>query len=185
MEARQSLGREKTISEEIEDRTGVRSSKCYQCGKCTAGCPMVPDMDYTPSQIMRLIQVNDREAALGAKAVWFCASCLTCSTRCPQEVEIAAVMDALRELSLREGKAHRDAKKVLAFSKAFLRSVETKGRLFEMGMVMGYKLRSRDFLADMAIAPWLFLKRKLRLRPSRVRGLEELRRLFDRTRPDE
>lgn len=177
--------RDKDFLKELEDRSGIRVSHCYQCGKCTAGCPMVPDMDYTPSQIMRLIQMNRRETALRSKTIWYCASCHTCSTRCPKDVEIAGTMDVLREIALEENKVHPKAKKILAFCKAFLDSVKKKGRLFEVGMVMGYKLGSKDFFADIGLAPKMFLKGKLKLRPHPVKGRDAIRKLFERSRGKE
>ncbi len=181
MSAHHDVPHEKTFAEDLAARTGIDVRKCYQCGKCTAGCPMVPDMDYTPSQIMRLVQVGDRDAALGSRTIWFCASCFTCSTRCPQEVKIAEVMDALREQALREKKAHPRARKVLAFLKSFLGSVRRTGRLHEVGMVMEYKTRARDFFSDVLLAPVMFLKGKLKLFGKPVKDRQAVARIFERT----
>jgi len=171
----------KSFARELEDATGIRVSRCYQCGKCTAGCPMVPDMEQTPSQIMRLIQMDQRDAVLGSKTLWYCASCLTCSTRCPQEVKIAELMDALRERSLSERKAHRASRKIRAFARSFLRAVERNGRIHEMGMVMDYKLTSKDFFGDILLAPQMFLKGKLKLFARTIKGSAHVRRLFEKT----
>ncbi len=175
------LAEQKTLVQELEEMTGSSISDCYQCGKCTAGCPMVPDMDYTPSQVMRLVQLNRRDKVLSCKTIWFCASCLMCTTRCPKEVMIAETMDALREISLREKKSHPDAKKILAFLQSFLNTVKKKGRLFEMGMVMDYKMRSKDLFADMSLAPKMFFKGKLNLFPHTVKQQEELKAIFERS----
>jgi heterodisulfide reductase subunit C2 len=172
----------KSFARELADATGIRASQCYQCGKCTAGCPMVPDMDLTPSQVMRSIQVDRRDEVLGSKTIWYCASCLTCSTRCPQEVKIAELMDALRERSLREGKAHRAARKIRAFTTAFLNGIKKKGRLHEMAMAISYKLRSRDFFSDLLLAPRMFLKGKLKLFAKPVKARADVERVFDETR---
>jgi heterodisulfide reductase subunit C2 len=167
-----------SLAAEIAAATGIRASRCYQCGKCTAGCPMVPDMDFTPSQILRLVQLDRRETVLAARTPWFCASCLTCSARCPQEVEIAALMDALRQRALAAGKAPAAARKVRAFAAAFLRGVERQGRLHEMSMAIDYKLRSRDYLGDLLLAPRMLAKGKLKPFARSIRGKAELRRLF-------
>lgn len=167
---------------ELEEKAGIKIADCYQCGKCTAGCPMVPDMDYTPSQIMRLIQLNRRETVLRSKTIWFCASCLMCTTRCPKDVKIAETMDALREIALREKKAHKAARKVLAFTDSFLNTVRRQGRLFEMAMVAEYKLRSRDFFADLMLAPKMFFKGKLNLFPPTIKGGDTIKKIFEKTR---
>ena len=170
-----------SFSRELEAETGIRVSLCYQCGKCSAGCPMLPDMDWAPNQIMRLIQLDRRDEALRSRTIWYCASCLTCTTRCPQEVKIAEVMDALRELSRREGKAHRDSHKVRSFARSFLKTIERKGRLHEMGMIVDYKLSSRDYFADLMLAPQMFMKGKIKPFAHGIKDVAGVRRLFVRT----
>lgn len=173
---------EKTFVKAMEEDAGIKIADCYQCGKCTAGCPMVPDMDYTPSQIMRLIQLNRRETVLRSKAIWFCASCLMCTTRCPKDVKIAETMDTLREIALQEKKAHKAARKVLAFTRSFLNTVRRQGRLFEMAMVAEYKLRSRDIFADLTLAPKMFFKGKLNLFPPALKEEDAIKKIFEKTR---
>ncbi len=86
----------------VEELSGQSPYRCYQCGKCAAGCPFADDMDLLPSQVLRLVQIGD-EKVLEAKAPWSCASCLACEVRCPRGVDIARVMEAVRLLSLRKG----------------------------------------------------------------------------------
>ncbi len=90
----------------IKEISGEDVRACYQCGKCTAGCPLASSMDLMPNQILRLIQVGEHEQALSARAIWWCASCLTCAARCPKEVDPARVMDALRTILMRRGITH-------------------------------------------------------------------------------
>ena len=88
-----------TFQEEVEARSGINPARCYQCGKCTAGCPMTFAMDLDPARVMRLVQLGQRDQALQSHTIWLCASCETCTTRCPQEIDTARVMDALRILA--------------------------------------------------------------------------------------
>ena len=88
---------------EVELRSGQSVTACYQCGKCSAGCPICFDMDYSPNQIMRMIQLGMRDEVLSSRSIWLCASCETCTTRCPREVDLASIMDALRRMAHREG----------------------------------------------------------------------------------
>jgi heterodisulfide reductase subunit C len=74
---------------------------CNQCGKCSAGCPMVEEMDLLPNQVIRLLQFGDEEV-LKSKTIWLCASCFTCSTRCPKGVDLVKLMEALRLMILRK-----------------------------------------------------------------------------------
>lgn len=100
------LNPEDDVIAAIKEISGEDVRACYQCGKCTAGCPLAAAMDLMPNQILRLIQVGDYEQALRSRTIWQCASCLTCAARCPKEVDPARVMEALRTLLLRRGAAH-------------------------------------------------------------------------------
>ena len=86
----------------VEQISGQRLTSCNQCGKCSAGCPMAFSMDYLPNQIIRLAQLGLEEDIEHSKTIWLCASCLTCSVRCPRGVDLASVMEALRLITLRK-----------------------------------------------------------------------------------
>ena len=78
---------------EVEALSGQKILECYQCGKCTAGCPTAFAMDYPPNQILRAIQLGMRDTVLSSKAIWLCASCETCGTRCPQDVDFPRIFE--------------------------------------------------------------------------------------------
>ena len=86
--------------DEVVAVSGVDIRACYQCQKCSAGCPVVSAMDILPSQIIRQIQYGRREKVLGSGSIWICASCHTCSVRCPNDIDFARVMDCLRHIAL-------------------------------------------------------------------------------------
>jgi len=88
------------LADKVEKISGQNIYACYQCGKCSAGCPMVEAMDYLPHQAMKLLQMGS-EKIFNSKTMWMCASCHTCSTRCPREIDLSAVMEALRLMTLR------------------------------------------------------------------------------------
>ncbi|MDD8013879.1 MAG: 4Fe-4S dicluster domain-containing protein [Acidobacteriota bacterium] len=173
------------LAERVLEKTGVDVARCYQCGKCSAGCPLAGEMDYPPSQIMHLLQLLEfpefAEAALRSHTIWLCLTCEICYCRCPMELDIPKVMDTLRHESLAQNKVNPKARDILAFHRAFLDSVRYTGRLFEMGQVVDYKLRSGHFLQDMLQAPWMFLAGKLHLLPERVRDRALLKRMFAKT----
>jgi heterodisulfide reductase subunit C len=89
---------------ETEELSGQKVLKCYQCGKCSAGCPMLEAMDIPPNQIIRLLQLGQEEEVLKSKTIWICASCFTCEARCPKGVDLSKLMEALRVLLLRKGR---------------------------------------------------------------------------------
>ena len=86
----------------VQSRSGQKVTKCYQCGKCTASCPVAYEMDLVPRQIMRGIQLGLREEVLNSSTIWLCVHCMTCSVRCPLEIEVAKVMESLRVLTAEE-----------------------------------------------------------------------------------
>jgi len=90
----------------VEELSGQNLLVCYQCGKCSAGCPQVGQMDILPNQVIRLAQLGQKEELVGSKTIWVCASCLTCNVRCPKGVKIAEVMEAVRQVVLRKRKDH-------------------------------------------------------------------------------
>lgn len=75
---------------------------CMQCGKCTAGCPAVTQMDILPHQIIRHLQLGQFDKVIQSKTIWNCASCFTCASRCPRGVDLAKLMEAIRLISLRQ-----------------------------------------------------------------------------------
>ena len=160
---------------EVEELSNQRILHCYQCGKCTAGCPTAFAMDYPPNQILRAIQLGMRDTVLSSKAIWLCASCETCGTRCPQDVDFARVADALRHIAYAEG-IKSPEEDIPLFHRIFLGNVRQFGRQFEMGMAALYNLLSGHFLKDLVMAPKLLLKGKLPLFPSSEgrRGMREL-----------
>ena len=86
----------------VEEISGQNLMACYQCGKCSAGCPMVSSMDMLPNQVIRLVQLGQTDDVLDSKTIWLCASCFSCAARCPKGVDLAKVMEALRLLLLRK-----------------------------------------------------------------------------------
>jgi heterodisulfide reductase subunit C len=173
-----------TFLREVERRSGTEVSACYQCHKCVSGCPVAPDADFKSSQVMRLIHLGAEDAVLGSDAIWLCASCEACTTRCPMDIDIAAVMDTLRMLAVERGAklaTSRDKK----FGRAFLGSVRRHGRVFELEMLMAYKLRTLDLFGDLDKAPLMYSKRKLRLFPKRSRSVRQVREIFRRAKKEE
>jgi len=88
---------------QIEKISGQNLLACYQCGKCSAGCPMAAHMDVLPNHVIRLAQLGMREQLLAARSIWICVSCLTCNSRCPKDIKIAEIFEALRQTVLRGG----------------------------------------------------------------------------------
>jgi heterodisulfide reductase subunit C2 len=162
-----------TIYESVAD--------CYQCGKCTAGCPLGDEMDIAPNQILRMLQLDlpgFADKVLGSLAIWLCLSCETCVTRCPQEVDLPVIMDYLRHESLRRGLVNPKAVDILSFHKAFLDQVRNFGRLYEVGLLGDYKLRTMHFLQDLTAAPGTIQRGKLNFLPHKIHNSAEIGKIF-------
>src|SRR4030066_1425402 len=86
----------------IEKISGQKLLACYQCGKCSAGCPMAAYMDVLPNQMIRMAQLGMQQQLLASNAIWMCVSCLTCNSRCPKAIKIAEDTEALRRTGLNE-----------------------------------------------------------------------------------
>ena len=163
----------------INSAAGTNIFSCYQCGKCSAGCPISYAMDYQPRQIMRLLQLGLGDKALESSTIWLCASCQTCTTRCPREVDIAAVMDALRQKVVDEKRPVKE-RALLAFHRAFLEAIRTNGRLHEIEMVVRFKLKTGRLLQDLLLGAGMFLNGKLSILPVGIKGKKEIHEMFAR-----
>jgi heterodisulfide reductase subunit C len=160
---------------------GVPIQRCYHCRKCTAGCPLAFAMEHNPNRVIRLIQMGRREEVLGSATIWLCVSCETCITRCPNEVDIARMMDVLRQMAIETGVAAKE-KNILKFHEAFLANIRMGGRINEPAMMVHYKLKSGDLFSDMAMGIDMFRKGKLSLISPRTKDMRSVRRIFEKTR---
>jgi heterodisulfide reductase subunit C len=114
---------------------------CYQCGKCSNGCPVTFAMDYLPHQLIRMLQLGLMEEVLQSKTIWVCASCETCYTRCPNEIEISKLMDDLKqEVLARSMKPSQET--VAWFHEVFLKNIKKFGRINETFLMSHYQMRS-------------------------------------------
>ena len=155
---------------------------CYHCHKCTAGCPAIEAMEYGPDKLLRMIALNQPDSLLKSRDIWLCAGCYTCATRCPNDIDISAVMDALRQISLRQGyqAGERDA---LLFHRLFLQVVRVFGRSHEAFMLGLFKVLSRvPLMNDVGAGIGLFRRGKVPLLPRRSRAGAEVRQIIQRSK---
>jgi heterodisulfide reductase subunit C len=172
------------LGSDVFSHTEVKVSHCYQCGKCSAGCPLSIEMDYPPSVIMRMLQTGNpelEEKVLRSFSIWVCLTCEMCFARCPMSIDIPKMMDFLREKSLKEKKTNKKAKEIIAFHKSFLDSIRYTGRLYEIGLFAGYKARTLKILDDMELAPKMIIRGKLNIIPELIKDRSGVASIFRKT----
>jgi len=170
---------------EIKSNTDVNVNRCYQCGKCSAGCAVSEEMDFPPSRVMRMLQTGEAEnykEILSSESIWLCVSCQNCLTRCPMEIDIPKLMDYLRSKALKEKTVNKKSCKILSFHRAFLDSVKYTGRLYEIGLIADYKTRTFNIIQDLDVAPKMFIKGKLPIIPEMVKNKKQLSAIFKNTK---
>lgn len=173
-----------SLANNINHDIHVSVAKCYQCGKCSAGCPVNDEMEFPPSVVLRMLQTEDaklEDKLLRSYAIWMCLTCEMCYGRCPMEIDIPKIMDYLRQRSLVENKVHPKAKNIVKFHKAFLDSVEYTGRLSELGLIADYKLRTLNLGQDVALAPKMMSRGKLHFIPEFIKDTAALKKIFKKT----
>ncbi len=171
---------DKAFVAEVERRSGQNVAECYQCGNCTAGCPCDFAYDLSVNRVIRLVQTGQRRAVLTCRSIWLCASCQTCTTRCPNNIDTAKIMDVLRHMARESGLVAE--KTVKAFGDAFLDSVAKHGRLHEIGVALGYEMRTGRVFTDIDLLPKVLRSGKLSVKPHAIKNQDQVAGVFKRFR---
>ena len=169
------------FAQQVKEISGENLDRCYQCFTCSLGCPVSPDMDHYPDQVIRMVQLGLKEQVLNSSAIWLCLGCETCVARCPNEIDILRVMDTLRETALDENIKGK-VPIIPAFHRAFLYPIKLFGKQYELGLIVYLMLRTRDFFGDLGLGIRMILKRKLPFFPSRIKGVKQVKEIFNKTR---
>ncbi len=167
----------------IKGTSGLDINVCYQCKKCTSGCPVAYAMDYTPTQLIHAIRLGLEDLVLNSATIWLCASCETCTTRCPQELDLVKVMDALRIMAVHTGIKPK-VPDVYAFCCTGLNNIRFFGRTFELGLIGRLKLSTGQFTKDIGLGIKMLKKGKLNLLPT-FQGASTTRRIFAKVKERE
>jgi len=182
------MGIESGFARQVALDSGVDLFACYQCGKCTNGCPVTFAMDYEPHQVIRMVQLGLRQEIARASTIWVCASCETCFTRCPHEIDIPKLMDYLKQLVLsQEDKPAEGA--VAAFHQVFLENIRRFGRVNEAFLMGAYQLKSaktekridaKEMTSNLKLGIAMLKRGRLGFIPKKTRAKEAVRKLFEK-----
>lgn len=167
----------------VEEMADVDLGKCYQCKKCTSGCPISRLTTSVPSEIIRRLHLGAENELLESDLIWMCLSCETCYVRCPMEINFAAVIDALRALAVARGASIPQGNMPL-FNRMFLKTVETYGRAYDLQMIMGYKLGSGSIMEDVEKFPTMIRKGKMAILPPAGADKHKAKRIIKKTQQD-
>ena len=170
---------ENSLIHVVEKMSDVDLSRCYQCQKCTSGCPVAKLTQSPPSEIVRRLQLGAGNELLGSDIIWMCLSCETCYARCPMEINIGSVIDALRSLSLERGTS-KPKGNIPLFNRVFLRMVKSFGRSYDLPMITAYKLGTRNLTQDTGKFPTMLRKGKMAILPPSGADKKMVKRIFSR-----
>ena len=168
---------DRSLADAVMVRSGTNFKACYHCRACAGGCPFIKAMDYPPNAVLRLLQYGMIQEALTCKTIWVCVGCHTCSSQCPMNIDLAAVMDTLRLMAVEEGVAIASPH-ILDFHEEVLRSLERYGRAHKLGIMLRHKLSTKSWFKDLDVGLKMLARRKLDLWPSKVKDIREIAGLF-------
>lgn len=177
----------------VEAEGPFNLSACFQCRKCTNGCPLSFEMDLYPDQVIRLALLGQKDEVLRSKTIWVCASCATCSTRCPNGIQIPELMDCFKEMAVNE-RVRTPQPQVVALHQSFLGIVSLAGRIFEGALLPLYILKSGQLRSKIREGTWrhelqlgldLLRKGRLSLLPTIISGKGEVNTILSSLRKQE
>ena len=177
-----------TFAKKVMSGCDVDLFACYQCEKCTNGCPVTFTMDYHPHQIIRMVQLGLKEEISKSTSIWVCASCETCFTRCPNEIDIPKLMDYLKQWILSKGEKPVE-KTVALFHKAFLNNIRKFGRIHETTLMRDFvistaiaekRINLKDMLRNLKLGLQMLKRGRLAFVPSKTGGKDKVRNIFEK-----
>lgn len=158
--------------------------ECIQCGTCSASCPHAKVMEYPPRKVIAMARAGMKERVLRSNSMWYCLSCQLCSLRCPRDVKPSEIMHILEYLSVKYGLDSRRSRNP-AMYRAFVDSIRNYGRVYELGFMIKFCLKTNPFaiFGLMGAGIDLLLSGRLGLTPSKTKNTgEKVRALLERAR---
>jgi heterodisulfide reductase subunit C len=158
---------------------GEKIKLCLQCGTCSASCPTSYAMDYSPREIIAAFRAGMLDRVLKSNTVWMCASCYSCTVRCPAGIKFTDVMYELKRLGIDYGLYSKDAKAPV-LSREFVKIVDKNGRNDEVSLLSNFYLKTNP-LGLVGMAPLglkLFSRGRLSFRPSKIKGNDDLAKIM-------
>jgi heterodisulfide reductase subunit C len=167
------------LGEMKKTAAGKRILDCIQCGICAGSCHARFAMDYSPMQIIKMTQLGLKEDVLASSTIWICASCYTCTSRCPRGIDIPLIMSSLKNKAI-EDKVPAKIPTKPKFHKAFTEIVGKYGRMHEpqLQVKLMKKTNPKEVLNNMLFGLEMFRKGKVKITPSRIKHTKDIEAIF-------
>lgn len=165
------------IVSEIERRSGARLSDCNQCGRCTSTCIAAPVFDIPPQRLMRLLQLGEVNKVMVSLTAQLCLDCMTCSLRCPMNIDVAAVIEETKNVADEFGLTDAETP-MRIFRREFLKNIRRHGRLHEPSLMIWINLKTGRPFNGLSLVGLIMRKKKVHFVPPRIRNLRHLRHIF-------
>ncbi|SHI72507.1 4Fe-4S dicluster domain-containing protein [Parasporobacterium paucivorans] len=172
----------KNLIKQITRETGVVLHDCYQCGKCSAGCPMAHAMDLMPREVVHYMQLGMMDEVLKSKTIWLCATCHTCVDRCPNDIDIPSLMEKSRQEAKRRGLVA--VKEVDRFNDIFMENVKLFGKSQEVILEGLYNVSTGHFIQDMENVPHMLSHKLIGIKPVMIRDRGAVQKIIRKTMKD-
>ena len=162
--------------DEIQALSGQNVNLCFQCSKCSSGCPLADKMDLKPAQVMHSIRLGRADSVLNSQAIWLCLGCETCTARCPQQVEPSAAMAAARVLALQKG-IKPSVKVIDIYYRGFVDNMRLNGKIHDASVAGITQLLTGQLLENLPLAMKLLTRGRVKPPPFPLRG-GKFRRIY-------
>jgi heterodisulfide reductase subunit C len=159
----------------LKTQVGEKIPTCMQCGACTGSCPVSHEMDYTPRQLVRLIQLGLKKEALNCNTIWICTSCFSCSVRCPRGIHPTEIIETLKTIAMQEGVRNKNVR----FDRLFSDIVKKNGRASELLLISKYSLSDLTMIKQVPFGLSLMSRGKLPLSSARAENKKQLDAIFN------
>jgi heterodisulfide reductase subunit C len=158
----------------LKTHVGEKIPTCMQCGICAGSCPVSHEMDYTPRQLVRMVQLGLKKEVLSSNTIWICTSCFSCSVRCPRGIHPTELMETLKSIAIAEGIINKNAK----FDNVFSSVIKNNGRASEFLLISGYSMTEPRMIKQLPFGLSMMAKGKLPLSIDRMENTRELEAIF-------
>jgi len=158
----------------LKTPVGEKIPTCMQCGICAGSCPVSHEMDHTPRQLVRMVQLGLKKEVLSSNTIWICTTCFSCSVRCPRGIHPTELMETLKPMAIAEGIENKDSK----FDHVFSGVVRKNGRASEFLLISKYGIMEPGIIKQLPFGISLFQKGKLPLSSYKMEDTRELDAIF-------